>query len=317
MAKARKLEEQLAALSKLRDDPTSPATLSELRRAIKGKSNHVAGHAAEIAAEFYLDALVPDLVEAFARFMVNPVKTDPQCVAKTAIVQALYRLDAREPEIFINGISHVQMEPVWGGQVDTAAPMRGYCALALVNIDPLGCMIPLAGLLADPEADARMSAAKAIGVSHNEAGIPLLRFKILMGDPHPQVMCDCFGALLKLDPEASLGFVAHYLDDEQATIAEAAAIALGESHLAQAFGFLENAWEATFDRERRQSFLTGMAMLRQERAFIFLLELIENAAQVHADDAVQALDMYRYDDQIWQRVEQALRKRKDRDKHDG
>ncbi len=163
MGRSRSLDDRLADLSALRSDPMSEQTLAALRRALGSKVNHVAGRAAEIAGEFQLFELVPDLVQAFDRFMNNPTKTDPGCAAKTAIVDALYRMEAYQPDVYLQGIGHVQMEPVWGGREDTAAKLRGLSALGLVRINYPNVMLQLAQLLADSEADARISAARAIG----------------------------------------------------------------------------------------------------------------------------------------------------------
>ena len=309
MAKSRKLEERLAELACLKDDPTSDQTVTDLRKALLDKDNFIVTRAAEMTGEFYLQQLEPTLVRAFDKFMINSIKTDPGCSAKTAIAETLYRLEAYQAEVYLRGISHRQMEPVWGGQEDTAAKMRGICALGLVRMNYTNVMIPLAHLLADPEADARISAARAIGYSGLEEGISLLRFKVLSGDTSPQVMCDCFEALIKLSPEASLSFVAGFMKHDDVAIVEAAALALGESQLAQAFPFLEEAWEDTFDRELRKTLLMSIALLRQEQAMAFLETLIIEGPKVHAQDALEALNIYRGEQRIWQRVEKAMHTR--------
>ena len=68
----------------------------------------------------------------------------------------------------------------------------------------------------------------------------------------------------QLAPDASLSFVAGFMKNEDVAVVEAAALAIGESQLPQAFPFLEAAWEDTFDRELRKTFLTAIALLRQE-----------------------------------------------------
>lgn len=309
MAKTKRLEERLAELTGLRDDPTSDQTMSDLHKALLDKDSYIVTRAAEIAGEFYLEQLEAGLVRAFDRFMVNPAKTDPGCSAKTAVAESLYRLEAYQEDLYLRGISYVQMEPVWGGHVDTAAKLRGICALGLVRMNYNNVMIPLAHLLADPEADARIAAARAIGYARLSEGIPLLRFKVLSGDTHPQVMCDCFGALIKLAQDASLSFVAGFMKHEDVAIVEAAALAMGESQLPQAFPFLETAWEDTFDRELRKTFLTSIALLRQEAAIVFLESLIREGPRVHALDALEAVNMYREDARIWRRVQNAVKAR--------
>ncbi len=139
MAKSRRLEDRLVELNNLRNDPVSELALSELHNALLDKDNFIVTRAAEMAGEFYLETLEAELVRAFDRFMVNPTKTDPGCSAKTAIAETLYRLETYQEDLFLKGISHVQMEPVWGGQVDTAAKLRGTCALGLVRMNYSQC----------------------------------------------------------------------------------------------------------------------------------------------------------------------------------
>ena len=118
------LEETLAGLRRLREDPGSEASLGELRRVLAREGSLAAARAAAIAGDFALTALVPDLVSAIARFFDEPVKTDPGCKAKTAIVEALRRLDHDDLALYRRGAGHVQMEPVWGGRVDGAVELR-------------------------------------------------------------------------------------------------------------------------------------------------------------------------------------------------
>ncbi len=162
MARSRRLEETLEALHRLRQEPLCEASVQELRRVLGGKSSHAAGKAAQIAGELEIGALAGDLVAAFDRFMIDPVKSDPGCRAKTATADALYRLGQADAGVFLRGIRHVQMEPVYGGRVDTALDLRGTCALGLVRMGYADVRCELADLLADPEAPVRAAAARAL-----------------------------------------------------------------------------------------------------------------------------------------------------------
>ena len=307
MGKSRRLVDRLAALDSLRTDPTSAQSLSLLKKALATKTNMVVGRAAEIAGSYQLTALEPELVQAFARFTINPQKTDPACIAKTALAEALYRMEAYQPDLFLAGIGHVQMEPVWGGREDTAAKLRGICALGLVRINHDNVMLELAQLLADPEPDARISAARAIAYASMVAeGEPLLRFKALVGDDSPQVLSECLSALLQLAPESSISFVAVFLQLDDPAVLGATAVALGESHLVQAFPFLETAWEDAIEADLKKTLLLSIALLRHERALEFLLSLLVSGGQA-GKDALAALRMYRDDERIWFRVEAAMR----------
>src|SRR5262245_27590503 len=79
-------EKKIEAVEALRSaaDPVEP-----LQKALKDRSNYQVSKAAAIAGDLRREELVPDLVAAFDRFMNDPVKTDPQCWAKTAIAKAL------------------------------------------------------------------------------------------------------------------------------------------------------------------------------------------------------------------------------------
>jgi HEAT repeat protein len=185
--------------------------------------------------ELRLEALVPDLVAAFPRFLDGLPRADPGCAAKTAIVEALRRLGHDDRLLYRQGAAHVQMEPVFGGRVDTAVDLRGASALALAETEVGDVLVDLANLLADPEPPVRISAARAVSVHGRGTGIPLLHLKALAGDPEPRVVSECLLALLRIDAPDETRFVASFLEkgDEAA---EAAAVALGESRCRGAAG---------------------------------------------------------------------------------
>jgi HEAT repeat protein len=311
MAGKRALEEKLAALHALRANPTTDAAIAALRQALAGKSNHLVAEAARIVGESEIAQLEPDLVRAFERFLVDPLKTDKGCRAKAAIAEALYRIGSTREELFLQGVRHVQLEPAYGGREDTAAKLRGVCALGLVRANYPHVMVELAHLLADQESDARIAAARAIAYAQQDAGVPLLHFKALSGDQDPQVMLACFDALLRLSPELSLLFVAGFLRCDDLAVGEAAAMALGESRIEEALGFLVAAWEEVLDLDFRRTVLVAIALLRHEEAIAFLLSLLAAGSPAAASAAVEALGMYRQDDKVWQRVRQIAGERED------
>ena len=129
----KKFDAQLARIEAMRDEPVSPALVTELRKAIGSKSGYLAGKAAAIASRHRLTDLIPDLISAFGRFMIDPIKADPQCWGKNGIVTALAELGHDSPGIYLRGLAHVQLEPVWGGTEDTAGTLRSRSAHALVE----------------------------------------------------------------------------------------------------------------------------------------------------------------------------------------
>ncbi len=132
MAGKRAFEEQIAALDALREGPEDVRGAA-LRKALVHRNNFIVAKAADLVREFRMADLTGELLQAFDRFLENPVKNDPQCWAKNALSRALAALEYQESEIFLRGIRHIQMEPVWGGRSDTAGTLRATCALALVQ----------------------------------------------------------------------------------------------------------------------------------------------------------------------------------------
>ena len=243
------------------------------------------------------------MIDAFHRMLEKGEKRDPGCKAKWAIANTLYQLERPDADLFLAGIHHRQLEPVWGGTIDTAPPLRSLCALGLVQANYPHVLNELADLLADDEHDARAGAARAVGYSRNPAGIPLLRLKIHFGDAEPQVMSECFVALLQLSVDQA-PIVIERLESGSEAERELAAIALGEARIPEAFAAIKRQWQRTRSAELRSSFLLAIATLRTEAAIEFLLALVEHGNRQDATDAIAALEIYRHTKDIWQQVQQ-------------
>ncbi len=240
MSKSRKLEALQADLNQIRAEPRTEAAREVLRQALSSKFGVAIAQAARIVRDAELVDLLPDLVATFTRLLQTPT-ADPNCIGKRAIAEALYQLNARETELFLAGIRHVQMEPVWGGQIDTASGLRATCALGLVRANYLEMFNELADLLADRESEARIGAARALAYSGSLQAVPLLRLRVQIGDD-ASVLAECFSALLRLAPAASLSLVARFLQSPNPQVSEMAALALGESRLPDALPLLKQWW---------------------------------------------------------------------------
>jgi HEAT repeat protein len=303
----RKLEDVFAALAETRQDPESATSLTVLRQALAGKSPHASAKAARIAGECEVAALVAEMLAAYERYFVEP---DPGCSAKAAVAEALYRMGHDDAAPFLRGIRHVQMEPVFGGRVDTAVDLRGACALGLARMGYRDALQELAELLADPVPAARISAARAIAYRGGEDGSPLLRLKALVGDEEPTVVSECLVALLRLSP-SSVGFVAGFLRARGPEAAESAALALGESRLAGAFEPLRDwARDVAGTAPERMAFI-ALATLRREEAFDHLLTVVGTGGPKSALRALEALGLYRGDASLRARAENAVASRGD------
>jgi HEAT repeat protein len=305
MAKTASIEDRLAELAALSKEPDTPETRKQLRKHLASKTSLVAAKAAEIVARSDDHEVVPDLIAAFQRFMLDPAKTDKGCVAKTAIVKALLAHDCDNEQIFLTGIRHVQPEPTWGGRADTAASLRALCGLGLVQIGSPDASNELAALLADKEADARIGAARALAHCGPTAA-PLLRFKVLTGDDEPAVLAECLTGLISSSTGASFEFVAGFVDQSYPALYEHAALALAESRLPGVYELLNEKWTGTFDREFKQALLLPIALTRTEESRDSLISVLESGEVRMATAAIAALSIYREDATMRKRAEKAI-----------
>jgi HEAT repeat protein len=306
--KVSSLEEQLDRLSELRGQPPSPEGRAEVAKHLNSKMNLAAAKAARIAGEWQAAELTPELVAAFDRFMVKPETTDKRCAAKIEILKALCKLEHPSPSVFRRGMQHIQMEPTWGGSVDTAAEVRALGTMGLAQTDYPDALEEIVPLLLDPERDARIGAVRAMAASGLAGGVLLLRLKALSGD-EPEVLGECFAALLRAEPAKSLEFVAKFLDHREEAVAEAAALALGDSRLESAFAVLRDAFDRSHARPIRRTLLLAIALLRRESAIDYLLDLVRNGESQASADAVAALAMYEQDPSLQERLDRARKAR--------
>jgi len=264
------VEEKLAAMEALRSSPAS--AMEPLRKALKDRSNFVCSKAAAVAGDLLLREAIPDLLSAFERFLNEPVKTDPKCWAKNAIVKALKDLGHDDPAVYLHGLAHVQKEPVWGGQEDSAAALRGACALALVacSLPRDTILIHLADALADPEMRVRADAARAIAQLPGQDSILMLRVKAQAGDKEPAVIGQCFLSLLGIDARASIPFVSRFLTAAHEDLCFEAAAALGECPETLAVETLIARWRIEKSADRKRAIVLSLGVSRMPEAKRFL-----------------------------------------------
>ena len=302
MARRRSTEELLADLSRLEESGSDDELLSELRSALTGANNIVIAKAARIAGRRNLAELCEDMAKAFGRLMKAPAKKDKGCRALTDIAEVLDALGSRDTSVFLQGIVHVQMEPVYGGRVDTAAMLRAKCALGIARLYHPEAALRLTHLLVDPEPQPRGAAARGLGYLGGEAAELLLRMKILTGDEDTEVLGECFSALLAVAPERSAAFVTGYLQAADADVAESAALALGESGREDAYQALMAHWESTIRTHDRARLALPIALTKRTEARDFLLDVVRSAPIDLAKAAVNALRIFRWDETLVDRL---------------
>jgi hypothetical protein len=292
-APVRKVEDQLDGLTQMREAPPEEA-LPALRKALGDRVNLVVAKAARIAAERQLQALLPDLLQAFSRLFEDPVRRDPQCWGKTALAAALKDLGHSESAQYLRGLRHRQMEPVWGGEADTAENLRGTCLLALVacpDLDRGEALRCFVDALAEKAHTIRVEAARALGQMAGDEGALVLRLKARLGDESAAVTGQVFDSILAIEGAQALPFLAGFLKraDE---CGEEAALAIGSSRLEEGFDLLRQAWDGARDRQFRAVLLRAISLSRLDAALEWLLDLVRSGRLADAMAALEALALH-------------------------
>jgi len=304
-------EKKLEILGTLDGGADRAAQSAALQPFVADKHFRVVSKAATLAGERSLVDLAPHLLTAYARFLQDPVKRDPNCIAKGAIARALVNLGCDDVDFYLAGICYRQPEPVWGGSADSAIDIRCSCALGLVNTRYSRAIQELTTLLNDSEARARGGAAHAISCGNPREAEAVLRLKVLVGDADAEVIGECFTGMMSIAPLECLPFVATHLSSDSQGIRDYAALALGESRNPRVIEYLRAAWDASGPcGEFPIVLIRAAALNRTEAAFDWLIAIIETGASRHADAAVEALSVYERNTKLSERVKQALENRR-------
>jgi HEAT repeat protein len=308
MGKRLSLDDKLAAIRAIRQQPPAASDATELRGFIGDRSNLVVAAAAAIVGERLLSELATDLETALDRFLIDPLKNDKLCRAKIAIVEALDKIEHQRRDVFEKAVAHVQFEPSFGPPVDTAAPLRGAAIFALSRIGGSDYHSLLVDTLADTEKVVRVATAQALAYVGTEAAGLLLRLKARVGDEEPEVLSECLAGLMTMGPEANLEFVSGFLDPMDQARCEAAALALGKCRLPGALDALTSCWRRTYDPELREQILLAIAMMRLPAAVDFLVDLVASESEATALTAMLALKFHAYDPRLCERLAMVVRK---------
>lgn len=271
------------------------ATSAELAKFLSSKWSLVVAKAARVAGERHATELLPDLVAAFDRVLAAQ---DKGCAALTAVARALVILEHDDPEVFRRGLKHVHMEATWGGRTDVAAELRASCAIGLANTRDPKRLRDLVDLLADSMWQARAGAARAIAAVGGDPAVLLLRFKILTGDEHDDVLYECFAGLIELEGAEVFPLI-------RDVKSEPAILALGASRRGDAVSLLKQLYAETRDPARLNCILLALASSKLDYAIEFILDQIRTASDSVAKMATDAISIHRGDPRIAQAIESA------------
>ena len=309
---SRKLEDRIEQLRQLRTQAAAADTNTTLRKALADRSNLIVAEAAKTATELHLSELIPDLLTTFDRLFEEPVKSDPKCWGKTAIVKALARLDYSESAPFVRGSQHIQMEPVWGGQEDSAVQLRANSFLALVqctDVTRFEVLRQLVNAMSDPADPVRIEAVRAMHQLGGEECSLLLRLKARVGDRRPVIIGHVFDALLNMERDQAVPFVAEYLSSGDEALRDEAALALGASRLSGGLKELVETWKSIRSEEFSEVLLRAISSSRLPEAIEFLLDLLRNGTARGSAAAAEALKLHEASSEMRTLIDEAKRNR--------
>jgi HEAT repeat protein len=309
---ASKLEERIESLRHLRTAVPGEAVLAALRKGLQDRANLVVAEAAKTIAALRLVPLISDLLASFARLFDDVLKTDPKCWGKMAIVQALTQLDYDQSPPFVRGLSHIQMEPIYGGNEDSAGQLRALCALALVqstDLRRIEIMRLLTDAMTDSEDPVRAEAVRAIAQLGGDEAVLLLRLKARIGDNRPLVLGQVFDSVIALESEIGVRFVADYLSSPVVGIRDESALSLGASRRADAVSLLIATWHKGAVGDFGGVILRALSSSRHPDAIDFLFELVRMGSSADCAAALAELESLEGSDEVRTQIETAKRQR--------
>jgi HEAT repeat protein len=317
MAKKGRTDKILEQLSALLSQPLENSDIKEIEKAVKSKSNIIVAKAAQVIKKHALFDMIPLLLTAINKFYVDAKKTDKGCFAKIEITDALNSLEYNNEDFYLKGLHYTQPEPKWGGEIDTAAKLRGYCAFALARTNYTDIHFELAELLMDHESTARVYAAKALDYIGGERSELLLRMRILCPDNNINNYGEYFSALISIEPQRSLAFVSKYLDNWSDPLFEEAAFAIGSSRLSEAFEILKECLIRPLLTPQRKIIIVALTLLRTDQSIEYLISLIEQADSMTFSILTETLDVYSEQKEIMDKINAAVDRRKKMRKRKG
>jgi HEAT repeat protein len=221
--------------------------------------------------------------------------------------RALAAFEFEQPDVFLRGMRHIQLEAVWGGRSDTAGTLRATCAFALVQCRQLATddvLRSLVDLFADKDKAVRAEVARAIEQVATPTASLLLRLRAALGNDEPEVLGACYSGILRLEGISAIAWVSVFLPAGNHAAAEAA-LAIAGTHSPQGFDALRQSLANSHDPWFRSVLLSAIALTRQDAAIEFLLDLLKSES-LDAEHALEALVRSMPSEELIERLEQVV-----------
>ena len=303
MLRSRKTQERIGAVSRAAALETAPRQ-ALLLEALADKSSYVAALAAEALGEGADDTAAQAMTERFGFLSEDGVGRDPGCQIRAPLAFALGRLQYYPAsDVLRAGIRTVQVEPVGGVPFDTAAHLRGNCALALAQLRDVDSVRDIALLLFDRSGYAlrgagpdptlkmepRKAAARALALTGSVAArLPLTLKLVHPENEAPEVLQECMQALVDLEDPHALQVLEPYLRHMDARLAAYAALMIARTQAPEAAALLAAAVPRLSGDPLRATVL-ALATLRTAEAHALLHDLARSEREQVRLAAIDAL----------------------------
>ena len=295
--RSRQTQDRIAAVGQIARLESPSERQALLLEALQDKSPYVAAQAAQALGakdgngEGADDRAALAMTEHFAALCEDGPKLDPGCHVRANLAFALGCLEYRPAsDILRVGIQIVQVEAVGGVPFDTAAHLRGNCALALAQIRDPDCVRDIALLLFDRSGFAfvrapidptvkmepRKAAARALSLSGRlEARLPLTLKLVHPENEEPEVLQECMTALVDLEDPHALEVLTPYLKHSDRRLAAYAALMIARTQLPGAAALLADAIPG-FSGDALQAVVLALSTVRDPDAYDRLHRLAQS-----------------------------------------
>ena len=306
MARKDKLDQQLRWVAALEADEIGTAERDRLLEMIDNGHPRLVSRALAKLGE-KPEAVAEDLIaDLFERHRRGSADTDPGCEIKAACIRLLGNMESGLVDTFLAATAYRQKEPAYGGPIDTAADLRAQAFAALVALGYRELHYSAVDLLHDDEPETRRLTIAAMAEIGSEGAELLLRAKLASGDPEPAVTAECFSSLMRLNADKTMPLAVASMNDADPVVAEAAALAIGESRHPEAFTHLRTHWEENPSPRDRDKLVLPIALTRHAAARDFLLEALASGERRLERSLLSALSIYRGDDALRARLEAVI-----------
>jgi hypothetical protein len=304
-ARGKQLSNSLTQLEREPERLSSGEARALLATALASRDQQAVQQAAKLIAAHTLSEHEQALQQAYRELSGERAGSDPGCLAKEALLQALDALEHTDGELFAGAASYIQLESGKLKGRDSAGRVRARAVLGLARLGHQDLLLILGARLGDDDASVRLSAARALAHRQQRDGAGLLLLKLAVGDTEAEVLVEALRGLFTLAPDFALPCARSLLGRGE----EASALALralGTAASDAAIELLETELATRALASDRREVIDALGLSLRPLARESLLGLLRSGRSSDAEAALAALSIHRYDPRLVEQVREAV-----------